>query len=95
MSIATAEQTVVDGIEKRLFIGGEWRDASGGGTLEVIDPSTEEPICEVADGTTDDAMAALDAAVATQAEFAAVPPNDRAGSLKPSTYDRACRRLAT
>ena len=81
MSIATAEQTVVDGVEKKLFIGGEWRDASGGDTLEVIDPSTEEPICEVADGTTEDAMAALDAAVATQAEFAAVPPNDRAGIL--------------
>ena len=66
MSIATAEQTVVDKVEKKLFIGGEWRDASGGDTLAVIDPSTEEAICEVADGTPDDAMAALDAAVATQ-----------------------------
>jgi succinate-semialdehyde dehydrogenase / glutarate-semialdehyde dehydrogenase len=81
MSIATAEQTVVDKVEKKLFIGGEWRDASGGGTLEVIDPATEEPICEVADGTPEDAMAALDAAVAAQAEWAATPPNDRAGIL--------------
>ena len=81
MSIATAEQTVVDKVEKRLFIGGEWRDASGGATLEVLDPSTEEAICAVADGTTDDAMAALDAATATQPEWAATPPNDRAGIL--------------
>jgi succinate-semialdehyde dehydrogenase/glutarate-semialdehyde dehydrogenase len=81
MSIATAEQTVVDKVEKKLFIGGEWRDASGGGTLEVLDPSTEEAICEVADGTPEDAMAALDAAVATQPEWAATPPNDRAGIL--------------
>jgi succinate-semialdehyde dehydrogenase/glutarate-semialdehyde dehydrogenase len=81
MSIATAEQTVVDKVEKKLFIGGEWRDASGGGTLAVIDPSTEEAICEVADGTPDDAMAALDAAVATQPEWASTPPNDRAGIL--------------
>jgi succinate-semialdehyde dehydrogenase/glutarate-semialdehyde dehydrogenase len=81
MSIATAEQTVVAKIEKKLLIGGEWRDASGGGTLEVIDPSTEEPICEVADGTPEDAMAALDAAVATQPGWAATPPNDRAGIL--------------
>ena len=81
MSIATAEQTVVDKVEKKLFIGGEWRDASGGDTLAVIDPSTEEAICEVADGTPDDAMAALDAAVATQPEWAATPPNDRAGVL--------------
>jgi succinate-semialdehyde dehydrogenase/glutarate-semialdehyde dehydrogenase len=81
MSIATAEQAVVDKVEKKLFIGGEWRDASGGGTLEVIDPATEEPICEVADATPEDAMAALDAAVAAQAEWAATPPNDRAGIL--------------
>ena len=81
MSIATAEQSVVDKVEKKLFIGGEWRDASGGGTLEVIDPATEEPICEVADATPEDAMAALDAAVAAQAEWAASPANDRAGIL--------------
>ena len=81
MSIATEEKTAVEGVEKRLYIGGEWRDASGGGTLEVLDPSTEESICEVADATPDDAMAALDAAVAAQKEWAATPPNDRAGIL--------------
>jgi succinate-semialdehyde dehydrogenase / glutarate-semialdehyde dehydrogenase len=82
MSIATTEeQTVVDSVEKRLYIGGEWRDASGGGTLEVLDPSTEEPLCEVADGTPEDAMAALDAAVAKQPEWGSSAPNDRAGIL--------------
>jgi succinate-semialdehyde dehydrogenase/glutarate-semialdehyde dehydrogenase len=81
MSIATEEQTVVDKVEKRLFVGGEWRDASGGGTLAVIDPATEEPLCEVADGTPEDAMAALDAADAARAEWAASAPNDRAGIL--------------
>src|SRR5688572_31409470 len=81
MSIATEEQTVVDKVEKRLYIGGEWRDASGGGTLEVIDPATEKPLCEVADGTPEDAAAALDAAVAKRAEWAASAPNDRAGIL--------------
>jgi succinate-semialdehyde dehydrogenase/glutarate-semialdehyde dehydrogenase len=81
MSIATEEQTVVDSVPKQLYIGGEWRDAGGGGTLEVIDPSTEEPICAIADGTPDDAMAALDAAVEAQKEWAASPANDRAGIL--------------
>ncbi|HEY6777495.1 MAG TPA: NAD-dependent succinate-semialdehyde dehydrogenase [Thermoleophilaceae bacterium] len=81
MAIATEEQTVVDKVEKRLYIGGEWRDASGAGTLEVLDPATEEPLCEVADGTPEDAMAALDAAVEMQGEWAATPPNDRAGIL--------------
>jgi succinate-semialdehyde dehydrogenase/glutarate-semialdehyde dehydrogenase len=81
MSIATEEQTVVDAVEKRLYIGGEWRDASGGATLEVIDPATEEPIAEVADATPDDAMAALAAAAEKQKEWGGSAPNDRAGIL--------------
>ncbi|MBD0281409.1 MAG: NAD-dependent succinate-semialdehyde dehydrogenase [Thermoleophilaceae bacterium] len=81
MAIATEEQMVVDKVAKKLYIGGEWRDASGGATLEVIDPATEEPLCEIADGTPEDAMAALDAAVETQREWGATPPNDRAGIL--------------
>jgi succinate-semialdehyde dehydrogenase/glutarate-semialdehyde dehydrogenase len=81
MSIATEEQTVVDSVEKRLYIGGEWRDASGGATLKVIDPATEEPIAEVADATPDDAMAALAAAAEKQREWGSSAPNDRAGVL--------------
>lgn len=77
MSIATREQEVVDKVQKRLYIGGEWRDASEGQTLEVIDPATEEPLCEVADATPEDAMAALDAAVEKQGEWATTPPNQR------------------
>jgi succinate-semialdehyde dehydrogenase / glutarate-semialdehyde dehydrogenase len=77
MAIATREQEVVDKVEKRLYIGGEWRDASGGGTLVVEDPATGEALCEVADGTPEDALAALDAAVDKQAEWAASTPNER------------------
>ena len=55
MSIATEEHTVVESVPKQLYIGGEWRDATGGETLAVIDPSTEETLCEVADGTPEDA----------------------------------------
>jgi succinate-semialdehyde dehydrogenase / glutarate-semialdehyde dehydrogenase len=73
----TSERTVVDRVEKRLYIGGEWRDASGGSTLAVEDPSTGEELCEVADATPEDAKAALDAAVEAQAEWAATPPNER------------------
>ena len=32
------EQSVVEAVPKQLLIGGEWRDASGGGTLAVEDP---------------------------------------------------------
>jgi succinate-semialdehyde dehydrogenase / glutarate-semialdehyde dehydrogenase len=81
MSIAIEEQTVVDSVPKKLYIGGEWRDATGAATLQVIDPATEEPLAEVADATPEDAMTALDAAVEKQAEWGASPPNDRAGIL--------------
>jgi succinate-semialdehyde dehydrogenase / glutarate-semialdehyde dehydrogenase len=81
MAIATSEQQVVDGVEKRLLIGGEWRDAGGGATFAVTDPATEEALCEVADATPEDGKAALDAAVAAQAEWGASAPNDRAKIL--------------
>src|SRR3954451_20316995 len=89
MSIATREQEVVDKVEKRLFIGGEWRDASGGATLGVEDPSTGETLVEVADATAEDAgaargagVAALDGCVAVQDEWAAHPPRERGEILR-------------
>ena len=73
MSAATQERTVVDQVPTQLFIGGEWRDASGGDTLDVEDPSTGETLTSVADATPEDAKAALDAACAVQEEWAAAP----------------------
>jgi succinate-semialdehyde dehydrogenase / glutarate-semialdehyde dehydrogenase len=81
MAIATDEQAVLESVPKRLLIGGEWRDGSGGGTVAVEDPATGQDLCEVADATPEDATAALDAAVETQAEWAAVPPNERSEIL--------------
>jgi succinate-semialdehyde dehydrogenase / glutarate-semialdehyde dehydrogenase len=71
------EQQTVDSVPKQLLIGGEWRDAGGGGTLAVEDPSTGEALCEIADATPEDATAALDAAVEAQPGWAATPPNER------------------
>src|ERR671913_678766 len=82
MSIATSEQSVVDSVNKQLFIGGEWRDATGGATLAVEDPSTAEPLCEIADGTPEDAMAALGAADEAQAEWSKHPPRERGEILR-------------
>jgi succinate-semialdehyde dehydrogenase/glutarate-semialdehyde dehydrogenase len=90
MSIATQEQTVVDKVEKRLYIGGEWRDASGG-TLEVEDPATGEAIAEVADATPEDAMEALDAAVAKQSEWAQVPAIER-GEILRKAFEKLTER---
>ena len=75
------EQQVLDSVPKQLLIGGEWRDAAEGKTLAVEDPATGETLCEVADGSPDDAMDALAAADDARAEWAAAPPNDRSEVL--------------
>jgi succinate-semialdehyde dehydrogenase/glutarate-semialdehyde dehydrogenase len=85
MSItATQEQAALDAVPNQLFIGGEWRDAGGGATLAVEDPATGESLVEVADATPEDAVAALDACVAVQAEWAAHPPRERGEILRRS-----------
>jgi len=81
MSTQTDEQAVLDAAPNQLFIGGEWRDASGGAKLAIEDPSTGETLCEVADATPADAEAALDAACAAQADWAATAPNERSEIL--------------
>jgi succinate-semialdehyde dehydrogenase / glutarate-semialdehyde dehydrogenase len=87
----SSEQAVVDGVTTKLFIGGEWRDASGGGTLPVEDPSTGEPIAEIADATEADATAALDAAVAVKDEWAQTAPRER-GEILRRAYEALVER---
>ena len=81
-TVNAQEQSILDRVPTQLYIGGEWRDATGGGTLPVEDPATGETIAEVADATIEDAVAALDAAVAAQAEWAATPPRERGEILR-------------
>src|SRR5436190_20787902 len=83
MSTITApeEQRVLEQVPKQLFIGGEWRDGAKG-TLAVEDPATTEALCEVADASTDDAKAALDAAVEAGPEWSRQPPRDRGEILR-------------
>jgi succinate-semialdehyde dehydrogenase / glutarate-semialdehyde dehydrogenase len=76
------QQAVLEGVAKQLYIGGNWRDASGGGTLAVEDPATGQTLVEVADATPDDALAALAAAADAQAEWAAHPPRERGEILR-------------
>ena len=82
MATVTREQSVIDGVRKELYIGGQWRAAGEGGMLEVEDPATGEPLCEVADATTADAVAALASAADSQAEWAAHPPRERGEILR-------------
>jgi succinate-semialdehyde dehydrogenase/glutarate-semialdehyde dehydrogenase len=78
---ATEEQRVVENVPKQLYIGGGWRDGAKG-MLAVEDPATGEPLCEVADASTDDAKAALDAAVDAGPEFSQMAPRDRGEILR-------------
>src|SRR6478736_1160929 len=54
--------TTTASMQKQLFINGEWRDAAGRKTIEVINPATEEAIAEVASAEQADVDAAVAAA---------------------------------
>ncbi len=83
---ASDEKKVLDAVHPQLFIGGSWRDAEGGKTFGVEDPSTGANLIDVADASVADGKAALDAAVAAQAEWAATAPRDR-GEILRSAYE--------
>jgi succinate-semialdehyde dehydrogenase/glutarate-semialdehyde dehydrogenase len=87
-----SEQSVIEGVKKQLFIGGEWRDAAEGGTLAVEDPSTGETLCEVADAQPEDALAALDAATEAQADWAKHPPRER-GEILRRAFEKITERM--
>src|SRR5690349_5199479 len=91
MTTASAEQAVLDGVNTRLYIGGEWRDGGEGGTIPVEDPATGETLVEVADATADDAQAALAAAHETFQEFRNHPPRERSNILR-RAYDLIMER---
>jgi succinate-semialdehyde dehydrogenase / glutarate-semialdehyde dehydrogenase len=76
------QKAVLERVPRQLFVGGRWRDASGGGTLDVEDPATGETLVQVADAQPDDALAALAAAADAQGEWAAHAPRERGEILR-------------
>ncbi len=87
---ALAEHDVVASVPTGLWIGGEWRETDA--TLAVEDPATGEVLTEVADATAEDAVAALDAAVAAQEEWAAWAPRERGEILRRSYEELMARQ---
>lgn len=85
------EESVLASVPKQLFIGGQWRDASGGETFAVDDPSTGRELVQVANASVEDGAAALDAAVAAQADWAATAPRDR-GEILRSAFETIADR---
>ncbi|WP_410640761.1 NAD-dependent succinate-semialdehyde dehydrogenase [Amycolatopsis sp. lyj-346] len=90
MSTST-ESGVVEAVGKELFIGGKWVAARNGKTFPVVDPATGNELCHVADASPSDGVAALDAAVAAQADFAKVAPRER-GEILRRAYELLMRR---
>ena len=82
MALTDSEKSLLARVPTGLFIDGKWRDSSDGRTLDVEDPSTGETLALVADATVADGAAALDAAVAAQADWAATAPRDRGEILR-------------
>jgi succinate-semialdehyde dehydrogenase len=66
----------------RQLIGGEWRDASNGGTWDVLNPASEEVVRTVPYGTVDDCRAAIDSAHGAFRGWADRTPYERAKVLK-------------
>jgi succinate-semialdehyde dehydrogenase / glutarate-semialdehyde dehydrogenase len=85
------ERAVVEAVPKQLLIGGRWVDGSKGGTFPVEDPATGDTIAEVADGTPEDAGAALAAAHERQAEWGEHPPRER-GEILRRAYEAMTER---
>ncbi len=77
----TSHEALLQRTSTQLFVNGEFVDATGGGTFDVLNPATGEVLCAVADATPADGRRALDAAVAAQADFAATTPLQRHGIL--------------
>ena len=88
---AVTQQSVIDTVPTGLFIAGQWRDSSDGSTLAVDDPATGQVLTQVADATVEDGRAALDAAVAAQADWSRTPPRDRAELLR-AAYEKITER---
>jgi acyl-CoA reductase-like NAD-dependent aldehyde dehydrogenase len=72
--------TVTGHDERRLFIGGEWVDASGS-PYEIVNPATEEPVGLAPEATAGDASAAAAAAREAFGAWSRTTPAERSALL--------------
>jgi succinate-semialdehyde dehydrogenase/glutarate-semialdehyde dehydrogenase len=78
-------------METDLFIGGKWIPSHD--RFDVLDPATGDVIASVADGSVDDAIAAVDAAAAAGPSWAATAPRARSEILR-SAFELMTARSA-
>jgi len=65
----------------KLFIGGQWKEASDGATFDVISPSTGEKLTVCAQATAEDVDAAVRAAKAAFPAWSKTSPAERQAAL--------------
>jgi aldehyde dehydrogenase (NAD+) len=65
-------------VRDKLYIGGEWVESAGDGSIEVVNPTTEEAVGRVPEGTAEDADRAVKAARAAFDAWAQTPADERA-----------------
>ena len=82
MALKPNEQELLDRVQSGLGIGGTWQPSTTGATIDVHDPATGEVIKQIADATVEDAVRALDAAVAAQDSWAQTPTRVRTNILR-------------
>ena len=78
---SSAEKNILSKTPTQLLIGGKWVNGSKG-KFAVEDPSTGKALIEVADASTDDALAALTAADEAFASWRTTAPRERSEILR-------------
>ncbi|WP_236793420.1 aldehyde dehydrogenase family protein [Amycolatopsis sp. GM8] len=69
--------------EKELLIGGQWRPASTGNTIETVDPTTEDVLASIGAGSPEDVGHAVNAArrAFTEGAWPAMSPYERGRAI--------------
>ena len=67
---------------QQIYVGGNWVDSAGDGSIDVVNPSNEEVIGSVPDGVSADVDAAVAAAREAFSGWAATPLEERLGYIE-------------
>jgi 1-pyrroline dehydrogenase len=79
--MTVADRPAAAPARRQMFINGEWTDAGGGETSQVVDPATEEVIAEVPKGTPEDVDRAVASARGAFGSWAETTPAERSTML--------------
>ncbi|MCS5678893.1 MAG: aldehyde dehydrogenase family protein, partial [Acidimicrobiales bacterium] len=76
---------------EQIYIGGAWVPSDGNGSIDVVNPSNEEVIGSIPEGTAADVDAAVAAANAAFPSWSAAPLEERLGYIEALGVQLAAR----